>query len=200
MNGQKIGYVRVSTVEQNESRQLDDLQLDKIFTDKCSGSKKDRPQFNIMLDYLREGDTLYIHSIDRLARNLFNLQEVVNLLVDKGVKIKFIKENLEFTGDDNPISKLTLNIMGSFAEFERSLIRERQKEGIAQAKKKGVYKGRKPSLSEEDKAKIKYLFNAKKQTAEGLARNYKVTRRTIYNVINSDVEITYQSDIEDYTR
>lgn len=135
MSGQNIGYIRVSTVEQNTIRQLEGLQLKKIFTDKCSGKDTNRPQLDLMLDFIREGDTVYIHSMDRLARNLEDLRKLVNLINGKQAKVSFIKENLTFTGEDSPMSNLLLNVMGAFAEFERSLIKERQKEGIAIAKK-----------------------------------------------------------------
>ena len=100
-----------------------------------------------MLNYVRDGDIIIVHSMDRLARNLDDLRKLVQQLTSQKIKIEFLKENLTFTGEDAPMSKLLLSVMGAFAEFERSLIRERQREGIALAKKKGLYKGRKPSLS-----------------------------------------------------
>ena len=149
ITGQNIGYIRVSTIDQNTSRQLDNnIELHRTFIDKCSGKDTHRPELNTMLEFVRDGDCVYIHSMDRLARNLLDLKNIVLNLTQKGVKVIFVKENLSFDNDSkNPMSNLLLNIMGAFAEFERELIKERQKEGIIQAKKQGKYNGRKQSLS-----------------------------------------------------
>ena len=144
----KVGYVRVSSVDQNTDRQLDGVQLDKVFTDKASGKDTDRPQLLAMLDYVREGDTIVVHSIDRLARSLSDLLTLVKELNAKGVHVQFDKENLLFTGDNNPTQNLMLSMMGAVAEFERSMIRERQREGIVKAKERGVYKGRAKSVDD----------------------------------------------------
>ncbi|WP_137822828.1 recombinase family protein [Pseudomonas sp. D(2018)] len=138
----QVGYVRVSSVDQNTERQLDGVVLDKVFTDKASGKDVIRPQLQAMLEFVREGDTIHVHSIDRLARSLADLLSLVESLNAKGIHIRFHKEQLEFTGENSPMQKLMLSMMGSFAEFERSMIRERQREGIAKAKEAGVYKGR----------------------------------------------------------
>lgn len=145
----KVGYVRVSSVDQNTERQLDGVQLDKVFTDKVSGATTDRPQLHAMLDYVREGDVIYVHSIDRLARSLVDLLALVKGLTERGVHVHFHKEGLVFTGEANPTQELMLNIMGSVAQFERTMIRERQREGVAKAKAKGVYKGRAKSVDDE---------------------------------------------------
>ena len=150
MSGQRIGYIRVSTVDQNTERQLENIDLDRVFTDKASGKDTHREQLNLLLDFVRTGDTVVVHSMDRLARNLDDLRRIVNMLVSNGVRIEFKKENLVFSGEDSPLSKLMLSVMGAFWEFERALIRERQREGIELAKKRGVYKGRKRSLTTED--------------------------------------------------
>ncbi len=153
-----------------------------------SGKDTNRPQLQACLDYIREGDVLHIHSIDRLARNLFDLLELVKTILAKGVTIKFHKENMVFTPDtENPTQTLYLNILGSIAQFERSLIRERQREGIAVAILKNAYKnvGRKPKLSPEQIADIK----SKKELGipvSRLARDYKVSRQTIYESIKSN--------------
>jgi len=153
-----VGYIRVSTVDQNTARQEESLnshQLDKIFTDKVSAKDTNRPQLQDMLDYIREGDTVYVSSIDRLARNMSNLRELVDGFKAQGITLVFVKENLTFTSDSSdPMSELMLNLLGSFASFERSLIKERQLEGIALAKTKGVYKGRKESI---DRARFQQL-------------------------------------------
>jgi len=137
-----IGYIRVSSVDQNTVRQLDGLKLDQVFTDKVSGSTVDRPELQAMLRSVRGGDTLHVHSIDRLARSLADLLALVKGLTDKGVAVRFHKENLLFAGEPNPMQELMLSLLGSVAQFERSMIRERQREGIAKAKEAGVYKGR----------------------------------------------------------
>lgn len=145
----QVGYVRVSSAGQNTERQLDGVQVDKTFTDKVSGATTDRPQLQAMLEYVREGDTIHVHSIDRLARSLTDLLSLVESLNKRGVHIRFHKEQLEFTGENSPMQKLMLSMMGSFAEFERSMIRERQREGIAKAKDAGVYKGRKKAVDDD---------------------------------------------------
>lgn len=145
----QVGYVRVSSVDQCSDRQLDGVQLDKVFTDKVSGATTDRPQLLAMLDYVREGDCIVVHSIDRLARSLADLLSLVQELNAKGVHVQFRKENLLFTGDDNPTQHLMLSMMGAVAQFERSMIKERQREGIAKAKTKGVYKGRVKTVDDE---------------------------------------------------
>ena len=145
--GQRVGYLRVSSLDQNEVRQLEGLALDKRFTDKASGKDVKRPQLEAMQSFVREGDTVFCHSMDRLARNLDDLRRIVLGLTGRGVHIVFVKENLTFTGEDSPMSNLLLSVMGAFAQFERELIRERQREGIAIAKREGKYTGRKPSLS-----------------------------------------------------
>ena len=176
--GQNIGYFRVSSVDQNTARQLEGITLDKTFEDKCSGKDTNRPQLKALLEYVREGDTIIIHSLDRLARNLDDLRQLVNNLTSQGIKVQFIKENLTFSGEDTSMSKLLLSIMGAFAEFERSLIRERQREGIAIAKEKGKYKGRKKAVAANKREEIKTRVNAgEKQTA--LAKEFNVSRETI---------------------
>ena len=135
MAGQRIGYIRVSTLDQQTERQLDGIALDQTFTDKASGKDTKRPQLELMLRFARRGDTVVVHSMDRLARNLDDLRRIVHTLTGKGVRIEFVKEQLTFTGEDSPMSNLLLSVMGAFAQFERELIRERQREGIAIAKK-----------------------------------------------------------------
>jgi DNA invertase Pin-like site-specific DNA recombinase len=139
MPGQAVGYIRVSTLDQNTDRQLDGLELDRTFTDRISGKDTDRPELESIIRYVRDGDTVIVHSMDQLARNLDDLRRLVRELTGRGVKVSFIKEGLTFTGDDSPMATLLLSVMGAFAEFERALIRERQREGIALAKARGVY-------------------------------------------------------------
>lgn len=137
-----VGYIRVSTEIQNTERQLDGVSLDKRFEDKLSGATTERPQLIAMIDYVREGDVVHVHSIDRLARSMADLLSLVGTLNAKGVHVNFHKESMVFTGEDSPMQKLMLNMMGSFAQFEREVMKERQREGIAKAKERGVYKGR----------------------------------------------------------
>src|ERR1035437_1798375 len=139
MAGQKIGYIRVSSAEQNTERQLEGLEMDRVVTDKVSGKSTDRPALQEMLRFVREGDHLFVHSMDRLARNLIDLRQMVQDLTDRGVKVTFVKEGLFFNGDDAAMSVLLLSVMGAVAEFERAILRERQAEGIRIAKVKGVY-------------------------------------------------------------
>lgn len=175
----RVGYTRVSTEAQNLDRQLDGVAVDKIFADKVSGKSLQRPKLNELLDYVRDGDTVIVHSMDRLARNLDDLRQLVRDLTGRGVRVEFVKESLTFTGDDSPMATLLLSIMGSFAEFERALLRERQMEGIAQAKKRGVYTGRKRALSDEQVIDIRNRVTAG-ETKAALAREYGVSRETLY--------------------
>ncbi len=145
----RVGYIRVSSADQNVDRQLDGVALDKVFTEKLSGATTDRPQLQAMLEYVRDGDTILVHSIDRLARSLADLLKLVEDLTKRGVHIRFNKEQLEFTGEDNPTQHLMLSMMGAVAQFERAMIKERQREGIAKAKEKGVYKGRTKTVDDE---------------------------------------------------
>jgi len=182
MSGKKIGYVRVSTVEQHTDRQLAGITLDKVFEDKCSGKDTNRPQLTACLEYLRDGDTLYIHSIDRLARSLRDLLNIVQGLLARKVSIKFIKEGMEFNSDtSNPTQDLYLKILGAVAEFERQMIRERQREGILLARQRNAYDkcGRKPSLTPKQIEEIKARLALGEPLAH-LAKEYSVSRQTIY--------------------
>jgi len=182
MKSQRIGYVRVSSEEQNTERQLDGASLDKVFTDKSSGGTANRPALEELLSYIREGDTLIVHSMDRLARNLDDLRRIVQELTGRGARIEFVKEGLAFTGDDSPMATLLLSVMGAFAEFERALIRERQREGIAIAKQKGVYKGRKRSLNQEQIAEL-VRRAAAGESRTSLAKEFGVSRETLYQYL-----------------
>lgn len=182
--GQNVGYTRVSTTDQNTARQLDGIDLDRVFEDKASGSGADnRKALQACLLHLREGDTLHVHSIDRLARNLMDLQRLVGDLTGRGVGIVFHKENLTFTGaGDDPMQTLMLHMMGAFAQFERSLIRERQREGIAAAKAAGKALGRRPSLTpaQINEARAR---RAAGESATDLAKAYGVSRATMYSAL-----------------
>ena len=186
--GQRIGYVRVSTLDQTTARQLDGIALDRLFEDKASGKDAQRPQLQAALSYVREGDVLVVHSMDRLARNLLDLRKIVSDLTGRGVSVEFVKEGQTFTGDDTPMAVLLLSMLGAFAEFERAMIRERQREGIAIAKVKGVYEGRKHALTREQA--VEMLEKDKANHGRGrsaLAKEYGISRETLYRYLNRAV-------------
>lgn len=182
VSGQHIGYIRVSTLEQNTARQLDGVQLNKIFTDRVSGKSIDRPQLQACLEYVREGDTLHVHSMDRLARNLDDLRGLVRQLTAKGVAVQFHKENLTFTGEDSPMANLLLSTLGAFSQFERELLRERQKEGIAIAKAAGKYRGGKPKLNPDQVTDLKARVATGVPKAK-VAREFSISRETLYTYL-----------------
>ena len=145
-----IGYIRVSSCGQRTDRQLEGVALDRVFMDKTSGKNMDRPEFQACLRALQAGDMLHVHSIDRLTRSLQDLLSILEDMADRNVTVKFYKENLVFSGESSPFQRLHLQIIGAVAEFERALIRERQREGIALAKQRGKYKGSKKRLTEDE--------------------------------------------------
>lgn len=185
-NTQTVGYIRVSSEDQNTIRQehaLGQIRIDKMFIDKYTGKVLERPQLEAMMEYIREGDTLVVYSIDRLSRSQKDLHNVISKIVSKGVTVQFIKEKLTFDGSSDPMSTLMLGIFGAFAEFERAAARERQLEGIAIAKSAGKYKGRVAALSLSEKNKAKAMIAEGASTAS-VARHFGVSRPTIYKCIN----------------
>ena len=174
---EQVGYIRVSSEGQNIDRQLDNVHLDKRFIDKISGATKDRPQLALCLDYVRSGDTLHIHSIDRLARSLRDLQEIVDTLVKRGVTVEFHTERLTFTNEENPVSTMMLQMLGMIAQFERTLTRKRQREGIDIAKAKGKHLGR-PKLDEGLKVEAMRLKN-EGMSKRQIALSMKLSRPSI---------------------
>jgi DNA invertase Pin-like site-specific DNA recombinase len=188
MSGQRIGYIRVSTLDQHTERQLEGIEVDKTFADKASGKDTKRPQLDQLMSFVRSGDTVFVHSMDRLARNLDDLRRIVQTLTSKGVRIEFIKEHLTFTGEDSPMANLMLSVMGAFAEFERALIKERQREGIAQAKKRGAFKGRKKSLSHAAVTDMRQRIAAGISKAQ-VARELGISRQTLYQYLRES-EVT----------
>jgi DNA invertase Pin-like site-specific DNA recombinase len=170
-------------LDQNSERQLDGLALDKLFTDKASGKDTQRPQLAACLNYLREGDTLFVHSIDRLARNLDDLLRLVCGLTEKGVAVRFVKENLAFeAGGANPMQTLMFQMLGAFAQFERALIQERQREGIALARREGRQLGRTRALSpEQTKALQEKAATGVKKAA--LAKEFGISRQSVYSYL-----------------
>lgn len=185
MQGHRIGYIRVSSFDQNPGRQLEHVQVDKVFTDKASGKDTQRPQLDALLGFVRESDTVVVHSMDRLARNLDDLRRLVQSLTQRGVCIEFVKEHLTFTGEDSPMANLMLSVMGAFAEFERALIRERQREGIALAKQRGAYRGRKKALAPERATELRRRAAAGEKKAQ-LAREFGISRETLYQYLRAD--------------
>src|ERR1700733_128763 len=182
-HGQTIGYRRVSTFDQNTDRQLEDADLDRVFEDKVSGKDLKRPQLTAMLAHVREGDMVVVHSLDRLGRNLDDLRKLVTDLTSRGVRVRFEKESLTFAGEDSPMSNLLLSMLGAVAQFERELIKERQREGIAIAKAKGnVYRGRMPILTKEKAASLRSRVKAGEAKAT-LAKEFGISRASIYNYI-----------------
>ena len=183
--GEQIAYIRVSSLDQSTDRQFTKKErsyFHNIYEEKASAKDSKRPVLKECMNYLRGGDTLHVHSIDRFARNLMDLQTLLNNLNDKGVTVKFHKENLEFSGTSDSMQKLMLQMMGAFAEFERNLIRERQREGIQAAKAKGKQIGAKSKLTDSQVKEIKGRI-AKGESKSGLAKEYGVSRQTLYSTI-----------------
>jgi DNA invertase Pin-like site-specific DNA recombinase len=175
LHGQHIGYVRVSSFDQNPERQLEHVPVDRLFTDKASGKDTQRPELERLLAFVREGDAVVVHSMDRLARNLDDLRRLVQKLTQRGVRIEFVKESLTFTGEDSPMANLMLSVMGTFAEFERALICERQRE---------AYRGRKKALSPERVAELRRRATAGEQKAKP-ACEFGISRETLYQYLRT---------------
>jgi DNA invertase Pin-like site-specific DNA recombinase len=182
MKGHHIGYVRVSTLEQSTDRQLADVKLDRVFEDKASGKTTDRPQLKACLHHLRSEDVLHVHSIDRLARNMSDLLGLVNDLTNDGITVHFHKESLVFNGGSSPMDKLMLQMLGAFSEFEVAMIRERQREGIAVAKSKGVRFGAKTKLTDKQVVEIRSRASQGEHKTS-LASEYGVSRQTLYTAL-----------------
>ena len=185
----RIGYVRVSSADQNTERQLADQKLTVTFTDKASGKNADRPQLQAMLaGNWPVGSVVVVHSMDRLARSLTDLLHIVEQLTARGIHVQFVKEAKTFRGGDStdPMDMLLLSMLGAVAEYERTLIRERQREGIAKAKLRGVYRGRKRKLT--DPVQIQQIVA--EATALGankshVAQKYGLSRQTLYKYLVS---------------
>ena len=188
----KIAYVRVSSIDQNIARQKEAIEeyvkIDKWFIDKTSGKDKNRPKLNQMLEYVRKNDTVYIHSIDRLARNTMDLLNIAKDLTEQGIKLHSLKDSFVF--DNTPTGKLLLTVLGAVAEFERAIAKERQLEGIAIAKKNNVYKGRKKIKI--NKKLFEELYSDYKKgyiTQVEFARRLNVSRSTLYRRIKKYEEL-----------
>lgn len=190
MPGQVIGYVRVSTVDQNPERQLNAIRAavgaepERWFTDRASGGSTVRPSLAEMLSHVRDQDTIVIASMDRLARSVVDLDQLVTQLTDRGVTVRFLKEGLTFqaAGQADPLAVFQLQVMGAFAQLERALIRDRQREGIEAAKSRGVYRGRARRLSPEQVAAAEAQITAGVPKAV-VARRLGVARQTLYDAL-----------------
>lgn len=180
-----LAYIRVSTVEQNLLRQevaiKENIKIDKWFLEKASAKNRERPELNGLLDYIREGDSIYIHSLDRLARNTKDLLNIVETLDQKKVKLYSIKDNFDF---NSSTGKFMMTILGAVAELEYNITKERRNEGIALAKKKGIYKGRKPVELNKQQFKELYLDWEKGYiTKKEMAKRLNISRSTLYRRI-----------------
>ncbi|HHX8690634.1 MULTISPECIES: recombinase family protein [Vibrio harveyi group] len=186
MTTQRIGYIRVSSLDQNPERQLSELNLDKVFKEWRSGkSRNERPILHDCIDYIREGDELYIHSIDRLARNIIDLQALVDEVTAKGASVHFYTEKLKFDGSDDPFSELSLHLLGAFASFERKLIKIRQKEGIEVARRKGKHVGRPPIITPEMRRIVsERVSNGDYQIT--IAKDLNISRQTVYRILKEN--------------
>lgn len=182
MVGKTIGYIRVSTTDQNPDRQLENVKLDKKFIDYASAKSTNRPQLKMMLDFVREDDIVMVHSMDRFARNVKDLKELVETLVNKKVQVHFLKENLQFTGESSAASNLVLHMMGAFAEFEYAFIKERQREGIEIAKRKGRFRGKVMKLDDEKIEILKKELQTRKSKTK-IAKELGISRFTLYRYI-----------------
>lgn len=176
-----IGYVRVSTVEQNEARQVEALKqydIERWYKEKVSAKDTNRPKLQEMLSFVREGDTIYIHSFDRLARNTIDLLTIIEELKEKNVKLVSIKDNIDFNSNTG---KFMLTILGAVAELERSILKERQREGIEIAKKQGKFKGRQPIKLNKDKWEALYSDMTKGYiTKQEMADKLDISVPTLY--------------------
>ena len=183
MPGQHVGYTRVSTLDQKTDRQLEGVTLDQVFEEKASGKDTKRPVLVDCLKYVRTGDTLHVHSIDRLCRNLADLLRIVTELRERGVCVRFHKEGLSFScGESDATSELMLSMLGAVAQFERALIKERQREGIAIAKAAGKYRGAKPKLTEQQAAELRQRAE-QGEAKTALAKAYGISRETLYTYL-----------------
>ena len=185
---QTVGYVRVSSHDQNLARQLEAIgDVDRVFSDKVSGGTRDsREALAECIKYVRQGDTVRVASMDRLARSLRDMRDIVDEIVAKGATVQFVKEGQTYSSDsDDALSQLMLHLLAAFAEFERALIRERQAEGIRIAKAAGKYRGRGKKLTPEQIHEVHSYIAAGVPKAE-LARRYGVNRATIYRALGRD--------------
>ena len=185
MAGQILGYVRVSSTDQNPARQIEAIgSVEETFTDHLSGaSRAERTALTTMLRHARRGDTVRVASMDRLARSVVDLAQIVTELTGRGVTVEFVAEHLSFDpGGEDPFATFQLHLLGAVAQLERSLIRERQREGIALAKERGAYRGRARRLDEGAVAEARHLAGEGVPKAK-IARDLGCSRRVLYDAL-----------------
>lgn len=186
---QNVAYIRVSTEEQNYESQMEtmkDLEFAKVFTEKRSAKDTNRPELQNMLDYVREGDTVYVKDFSRLARSTKDLLNIIDILETKKVKLISIKEKLDTS---TPAGKLMVTMLGAIYEFERANLLERQKDGIAVAKKEGRYKGRKKIQKPDNWQEVYSDWSCRKITAKKACELLKLKTNTFYNFVKSEREV-----------
>jgi len=177
-----VAYVRVSTVEQNEARQVEELKkhgIEKWYMEKVSGKDTKREQLQLMLDFVREGDVIYVMDFSRLSRSVSDLLDIINTLGNKGVRLISLKENFD---TDTSLGKLIITVIAAINEFERNNLLERQREGIAIAKREGKYKGRKP-IALDNFDTVYALWKSGKITAVSASKELGISRYTFYNKV-----------------
>lgn len=185
VTGQLVGYARVSTTDQNLDRQVAQLQkagATEIYKEKISGASRERLQLEEMLRYLRKGDQLIVTSMDRLARSFLDLYTIVDDLISRGVSVRFLRESQTYSSHSDPVAVLMLGVLGSVAQFERAIMRERQAEGIEQAKKRGAYKGRALAMNEASIKQAREMIDMGVPKAD-VARRLGVSRATLYRYL-----------------
>lgn len=181
MSGKRIGYKRVSTTEQNPDSQLMNVDLDKIFIEIETGySTKNRQQLKNLKEYVREDDIVFVECMDRLGRNGYDLDEIVEFLLKKGVQINFVREGIVLGKKNDLMSKLAYDMMKSFIHFFSQLAKERQKIGIEKAKRDGKYKGSKSKLTEDMKEKIKNQLSTTRNSKTFIAKSLGISRECLY--------------------
>lgn len=191
--GKNIAYVRVSTIEQNEARQkeaLEKFEIDRWFIEKASGKDTNRPQLQEMLAYIREDDTVYVEEFSRLGRSTADLLATVQAIEDAGAKFVSLKESFDTS---TPVGRLQMTMMAAIAEFERAMILERQKEGIAIAKREGKYKGRK-AVSVPDIGKYYQQYMSRRGTKTDIAKELGISRTTLDKLFKQ-----YETERNKYT-
>ena len=187
--GFNFAYIRVSTEEQNYESQMEamkDLEFAKVFTEKLSAKDTNRPELQNMLDYVREGDTVYVKDFSRLARSTKDLLNIIDIFENKKVKLISIKEKLDTS---TPAGKLMVTMLGAIYEFERANLLERQKDGIAVAKKEGKYKGRKKIQKPDNWQEVYTDWSRRKITAKKACELLKLKTNTFYNFVKSEREV-----------
>ena len=177
-----LGYKRVSSINQSTDRQLDGIDLDKVFEDYSTGGNRNRPALDRLMDHIREGDAIHVHSIDRLARNLIDLMSLITLINEKGASIQFHTEKMSFTGLSDPLQTLQLQVMGAVAQFERAIVNERAAEGRALAVSRGVKFGRKPLLSKSQVLEVRRQRESGKPVSK-IALDMDCSRPSIYRAL-----------------